>query len=145
MIFTLLSILPQIFDISLNLDYFLYIYQMSITIGMQKLQKNIYLIAKSFLPIVLLNIICQIAKSVLVKRISVTTKIIEFPQKFILRTSTIRHLKIWFIIWWKNHTKSSHKANQFFGLCCILQVPWIIIPKNAFFILLKNHILISRL
>ncbi len=64
------------------------------TIGMQKLQKDIYFIAKSFLPIVLLNIICQIAKSVLVKRISAITKIIKFPQKKFWGTSAIRHLKI---------------------------------------------------
>lgn len=71
---------------------------MSIRIGMQKLQKDIYFIAKASLLIALLDTIWKVLVSVLAKRISVITKIIDFPQILSLETAAILLLNIQSII-----------------------------------------------
>ncbi len=75
MISTLLPILHQIFNILLNLGYCLSLFRMSITIAMQKSHKNNYLITKVYRPITLLDTIGKPLESVLVKKISVLSKL----------------------------------------------------------------------
>lgn len=75
LISTLLPILHQIFNASLNLGYCLLLFRTSITIAMQKPHKDDYSITKAYRPIALLDTIGKALESVLAKRISALTEL----------------------------------------------------------------------